>query len=58
MHRCLLIQGGEIVHEYHLIKGFIVKTTEEALESMTSWLEALDKYKPIIEEDSTVRTQE
>ena len=51
------LKGGEIVHEYHLIKGFIVKTTEEALESMTALLQSLDKYKPIIEDDSIVTTQ-
>lgn len=59
--KCNLInkscQGGEIVHEYHLIKGFIVKISTEALDSISSWMQKLDKYKPVIEDDQTVSIQ-
>ncbi|KAL8822677.1 MAG: hypothetical protein Q9191_006590 [Dirinaria sp. TL-2023a] len=46
--------GGQILHEFELLKGFIVKASEHAIESIHALSE---EYKPLIEEDQTVTTQ-
>ncbi|MDI1487893.1 MAG: hypothetical protein OHK93_007166 [Ramalina farinacea] len=46
--------GSEIVHEYNLIKGFVVKASTEALETIHTLSQ---QYVPIIEDDATVTIQ-
>ncbi|KAL1876864.1 hypothetical protein VTK73DRAFT_9094 [Phialemonium thermophilum] len=43
--------GGVILHEYHLIKGFAAKVGEKVLESVAAWGEP---YNALIEEDEVV----
>lgn len=45
-------QGGVITHEYHLIKGFAAKASDEALDLIQSLGE--DKHAPTVEEDKVV----
>jgi len=45
-------QGGVITHEYHLIKGFAAKASDEALNLIQSLGEG--KHVPTVEEDKVV----
>ncbi|KAL9098684.1 MAG: hypothetical protein Q9163_005698 [Psora crenata] len=47
--------GGEILHEYVIIKGFVVKASNQVLETIRTFEQ---KHIPMIEEDKTMTTQE
>ncbi|KAK3169831.1 hypothetical protein OEA41_009215 [Lepraria neglecta] len=47
--------GGEILHDFNLIKGFIAKASTEAIDTIHTLSQ---KYAPTIEDDQTVTTQE
>lgn len=46
------MQGGKITHEYHLIKGFAAKITDDTLDIIHSLGEG--KHVPTIEDDKVV----
>ncbi|KAM0801105.1 hypothetical protein BDR22DRAFT_849074 [Usnea florida] len=47
--------GGQILHEFQLIKGFIVKASTEALDTINTLSQ---EHAPTIEEDKTVTIQD
>ncbi|KAG7010176.1 hypothetical protein G7Y79_00001g004480 [Physcia stellaris] len=47
--------GGRVLHEFQLLKGFIVKASTQVLESIHTMSE---EFKPAIEDDQTVTTQD
>lgn len=47
--------GGQVLHEYELIKGFIVKASTQALDTIHTLSQ---KHAPTIEEDKIVTTQD
>ncbi|CAD6572048.1 MAG: hypothetical protein ASARMPREDX12_000348 [Alectoria sarmentosa] len=47
--------GGQILHEYELIKGFVVKASAQALDTIHT---LSPKYAPTVEEDQTVTIQD
>ncbi|KAK0508275.1 hypothetical protein JMJ35_009359 [Cladonia borealis] len=51
----IVAAGGEILHEFNLIKGFIAKASTEAIDTIHS---LSHDYPPTIEDDQTVTTQE
>ncbi|KAF6219762.1 hypothetical protein HO133_003587 [Letharia lupina] len=51
----IMAAGGQILHEYELIKGFVVKASAPALDTIHTLSQ---KYAPTIEEDKTVTIQD
>ncbi|CAF9924183.1 hypothetical protein IMSHALPRED_006137 [Imshaugia aleurites] len=47
--------GGQVLHEYELIKGFIVKASAQALDTIHTLSQT---YAPTVEEDKTVTIQD